>query len=54
MKLKSSVIWNFYDEMEIKQESLQKKDYWDSSYTKAIEFDKLIVEIIALQDLPFK
>lgn len=35
------------------QESLHKKDYWDSSYTKAIEFDKLIAEMIALQNLPF-
>lgn len=35
------------------QESLHKKDYWDSSYTKAIEFDKLISEMIALQNLLF-
>lgn len=35
------------------QESLHRKDYWDSSYTKTIEFDKLIAEMIALQDLPF-
>lgn len=35
------------------QESLHRKDYWASSHTKTMEFDKLIAEMIALQDLPF-
>lgn len=35
------------------KETLQKNDYWHSSHPKAIEIDKLIAEMLALQDLPF-
>ncbi|CAH2009439.1 unnamed protein product [Acanthoscelides obtectus] len=35
------------------QESLMKHQCWDSSHEKSRELDKLICEMIALQDLPF-
>lgn len=35
------------------QEALRKNTFWDVSHPKSVEIDKLIGEMIAVQDLPF-